>query len=102
MEIWLCRQVGIPAKSGVSGSLLVVIPNVMGICTMSPPLDPLGNSCRGVQFCEELVNEFNFHRSVHLLISFSLYFIFNHNNKKKECESGFPYCFLTDFTKFFL
>ena len=22
--------------------------------------------------------------------------------KKKVCESGFPYCFLTDFTKFFL
>lgn len=55
-------KVGIPAKSGVSGSLLLVIPNVMGICTWSPPLDPLGNSCRGVQFCEELVNEFNFHR----------------------------------------
>ncbi|XP_016769579.1 glutaminase kidney isoform, mitochondrial isoform X5 [Apis mellifera] len=54
-------KVGIPAKSGVSGSLLVVIPNVMGICTWSPPLDPLGNSCRGVQFCEELVSEFNFH-----------------------------------------
>lgn len=55
-------KVGIPAKSGVSGCLLVVIPNVMGICTWSPPLDPLGNSCRGVQFCEELVSEFNFHR----------------------------------------
>ncbi|XP_014211267.1 glutaminase liver isoform, mitochondrial isoform X2 [Copidosoma floridanum] len=55
-------KVGIPAKSGVSGSLLMVIPNVMGICTWSPPLDPLGNSCRGVQFCEELVGEFNFHR----------------------------------------
>ncbi|KAK9310812.1 hypothetical protein QLX08_000100 [Tetragonisca angustula] len=54
-------KVGIPAKSGVSGSLLVVIPNVMGICTWSPPLDPLGNSCRGVQFCQELVSEFNFH-----------------------------------------
>ncbi|XP_047360394.1 glutaminase liver isoform, mitochondrial isoform X4 [Vespa velutina] len=56
-------KVGIPAKSGVSGSLLVVIPNVMGICTWSPPLDLLGNSCRGVQFCEELVTEFNFHSS---------------------------------------
>lgn len=45
-------QVGLPAKSGVCGGMLVVIPNVMGICTWSPPLDTLGNSCRGVQFCE--------------------------------------------------
>ncbi|KAL0273652.1 UNVERIFIED_CONTAM: hypothetical protein PYX00_006278 [Menopon gallinae] len=55
-------KVGIPAKSGVSGAMLVVIPNVMGICTWSPPLDPLGNSCRGLLFCEELVRKFNFHR----------------------------------------
>ncbi|XP_014256097.1 glutaminase kidney isoform, mitochondrial-like isoform X2 [Cimex lectularius] len=55
-------KVGLPAKSGVSGGMLIVIPNVMGICSWSPPLDPLGNSCRGVQFCEELVNVFNFHR----------------------------------------
>ncbi|XP_019867420.2 glutaminase liver isoform, mitochondrial isoform X2 [Aethina tumida] len=55
-------KVGVPAKSGVSGCLLIVIPNVMGICLFSPPLDALGNSCRGVQFCEELVKKFNFHR----------------------------------------
>lgn len=54
-------KVGLPAKSGVAGAILLIIPNVMGICTWSPPLDDLGNSCRGVQFCEELVAEFNFH-----------------------------------------
>ncbi|CAH2007886.1 unnamed protein product [Acanthoscelides obtectus] len=55
-------KVGLPAKSGVSGGMLVVVPNVMGMCLYSPPLDALGNSCRGVQFCEELVKKFNFHR----------------------------------------
>ncbi|XP_065344178.1 glutaminase liver isoform, mitochondrial-like isoform X1 [Cloeon dipterum] len=55
-------KVGLPAKSGVCGALLLVVPNVMGLCIWSPPLDSLGNSCRGVQFCEELVEEFNFHR----------------------------------------
>lgn len=35
---------GFPAKSGVAGALLIVIPNVMGICTWSPKLGPNGNS----------------------------------------------------------
>ncbi|XP_073958188.1 glutaminase liver isoform, mitochondrial-like isoform X5 [Choristoneura fumiferana] len=55
-------KVGLPAKSGVSGAMLIVVPNVMGICTWSPPLDPLGNSCRGLQFCDELIERFNFHK----------------------------------------
>ncbi|CAH2989306.1 unnamed protein product [Chilo suppressalis] len=55
-------KVGLPAKSGVSGAMLIVVPNVMGICTWSPPLDPLGNSCRGLQFCESLIERFNFHK----------------------------------------
>ncbi|XP_045116671.1 uncharacterized protein LOC123507656 isoform X1 [Portunus trituberculatus] len=54
-------HVGLPAKSGVSGCVLLVIPNTMGICLWSPPLDTNGNSCRGVQFCMELVSRFNFH-----------------------------------------
>ncbi|MBL4818958.1 MAG: glutaminase A [Deltaproteobacteria bacterium] len=53
--------VGLPAKSGVSGVVLLVIPNVMGICIWSPRLDVLGNSVRGVQFCTELIKHFNFH-----------------------------------------
>lgn len=52
---------GLPAKSGVAGAVLLVVPNVMGICVWGPPLDELGNSVRGVQFCEELVDIFNFH-----------------------------------------
>ncbi|XP_068226242.1 glutaminase kidney isoform, mitochondrial-like isoform X3 [Palaemon carinicauda] len=55
-------KVGLPAKSGVCGAIMLVIPNVMGICIWSPPLDPLGNSVRGLKFCEELVQVFNFHR----------------------------------------
>lgn len=54
-------KIGLPAKSGVSGALMVVVPNVMGIVIWSPCLDELGNSYRGVAFCEELVKRFNFH-----------------------------------------
>ncbi|XP_006820375.2 glutaminase kidney isoform, mitochondrial-like [Saccoglossus kowalevskii] len=54
-------KIGLPAKSGVGGGILLVVPNVCGIMTWSPPLDELGNSCRGLQFCEGLVSNFNFH-----------------------------------------
>lgn len=54
-------HVGLPAKSGVSGGILLVVPNVMGVMCWSPPLDKLGNSVRGIQFCTDLVQLFNFH-----------------------------------------
>jgi glutaminase len=55
-------KIGLPAKSGVSGALMLVIPNVMGISIWSPRLDELGNTVRGVEFCERLVERFSFHQ----------------------------------------
>jgi glutaminase len=41
--------VGYPAKSGVSGLLMIVIPGVMGIGIVSPPLNKFGNSVKGIK-----------------------------------------------------
>ncbi|XP_041095221.1 glutaminase liver isoform, mitochondrial-like [Polyodon spathula] len=54
-------HVGLPAKSGVSGAVLLVVPNVMGVMCWSPLVDRVGNSVRGIHFCQELVSLFNFH-----------------------------------------
>uniref|UniRef100_A0A8C2I482 glutaminase n=1 Tax=Cyprinus carpio TaxID=7962 RepID=A0A8C2I482_CYPCA len=54
-------HVGLPAKSGVSGAVLLVVPNIMGVMCWSPALDRVGNSIRGIHFCQELVSLFNFH-----------------------------------------
>ncbi|KAL7573596.1 hypothetical protein ACA910_008730 [Epithemia clementina (nom. ined.)] len=54
-------QVGVPAKSGVSGALMVIVPNVLGIATFSPRLNANGNSVRGLAFCEALVRSYRVH-----------------------------------------
>ena len=43
---WLF-EIGLPAKSGVSGGIVSVAPGKAGIGTFSPPLDDAGNSVRG-------------------------------------------------------
>jgi glutaminase len=54
-------KIGIPAKSGVSGGIIAVIPGKMGIAVFSPLLDSRGNSVRGVKVCEELSQKFGLH-----------------------------------------
>ncbi|GMT31356.1 hypothetical protein PFISCL1PPCAC_22653, partial [Pristionchus fissidentatus] len=62
-------RVGLPAKSGVSGAMIIVVPNVMGICLYSPRLDSLGNTVRGVKFAEHFIQTFNFHNYDSLVYS---------------------------------
>ena len=54
-------EVGMPAKSGVSGGILAVIPGQVGIGVYSPPLDAQGNSVRGIKVCQDISNEFELH-----------------------------------------
>lgn len=57
---WAYR-VGIPAKSGVGGGIVAVVPGQAGIATFSPLLDAKGNSVRGIQFFRELSERFGLH-----------------------------------------
>jgi glutaminase len=54
-------NVGIPAKSGVSGGILAVVPGQMGIGVYSPLIDTHGNSVRGLKVFNELSSALNLH-----------------------------------------
>ncbi len=52
-------NVGIPAKSGVGGGIMAVVPNRFGIGVYSPALDNKGNSLAGRKLLECLSKQFN-------------------------------------------
>lgn len=54
-------SVGLPAKSGVSGGILVVVPGKLGLGVFSPGLDAYGNSVRGVKVCQEISENLGLH-----------------------------------------
>jgi glutaminase len=54
-------SVGLPAKSGVGGGIMAVVPGKLGIGVFSPPLDARGNSVRGIKVCQAMSDELNLH-----------------------------------------
>lgn len=52
-------RVGVPAKSGVGGGIMAVVPSRMGIGIFSPALDAKGNSLAGTRLLELLSRELN-------------------------------------------
>nr|WP_286267875.1 glutaminase [Thalassotalea atypica] len=50
-------SVGLPAKSGVGGGIVAIVPNYGVICAWSPPLNNFGNSVVGMQLISKLAEE---------------------------------------------
>lgn len=57
---WI-THVGMPAKSGVGGGIIAVLPGQIGVAVFSPPLDEHGNSVRGVEVCRRLSQDLQMH-----------------------------------------
>ncbi|MEV7277285.1 glutaminase A [Streptomyces sp. NPDC093111] len=57
---WLL-DVGLPAKSGVSGGLIAASPGRFGVAVHSPPLDASGNPVRAVAALGEMSGRFGLH-----------------------------------------
>lgn len=54
-------DVGLPAKSSVSGGILCVVPGKGGLAVFSPGLDRFGNSVRGIGVCKEISRGLGLH-----------------------------------------
>src|SRR6266567_6750147 len=57
---WIYK-IGMPAKSGVAGGMIAVLPGQFGIGVFSPPLDSRGNSVRGLAVCDDVSRSFDLH-----------------------------------------
>ncbi|ORW20091.1 glutaminase [Mycolicibacter nonchromogenicus] len=53
--------VGLPAKSGVAGGIVAVLPGQLGIGVYSPRIDAKGNSVRGMLVCRSLSQQLGLH-----------------------------------------
>lgn len=54
-------DVGMPAKSGVGGGVIAVLPGQVGLAVFSPPLDRHGGSVRGIATCRQLAQDLELH-----------------------------------------
>jgi glutaminase len=54
-------NIGMPAKSGVAGGIIAVLPGQLGIGVFSPPLDERGNSVRGIRVCDAFSRQCDLH-----------------------------------------
>ncbi|HEA0452542.1 TPA: glutaminase B [Escherichia coli] len=50
-------RVGLPAKSGVGGGIVAIVPHEMAIAVWSPELDDAGNSLAGIAVLEQLTKQ---------------------------------------------
>ncbi|MEY8461066.1 glutaminase A [Eggerthellaceae bacterium 24-137] len=55
---WLYTT-GLPAKTGVGGAVIGVMPGLFGVCAFAPPLDDAGNSVKAQAALKHLMNSLN-------------------------------------------
>lgn len=68
------KEFGVPAKSGVSGGILTVVPSLGAVASFSPKLNSEGNSVKGIiviQKLSEIYNNFN---------------LFHKDKRKRDCQ----------------
>jgi glutaminase len=53
-------HVGLPAKSGVGGGIVAIVPGKGAIAVFAPPLDEAGNSVKAQEVIEYVANRLNY------------------------------------------